>query len=55
MDANNKAFSDFITAAGVLAETSKVIMDALLNAGFSKDDALYLTGKYVSTIIPRTK
>lgn len=41
---NSSEFENFVNALGVMAETLKVFYDGLIKQGFTKQEAIYLTG-----------
>ena len=41
---NSSELENFVNALGAMAETLKVFHDRLINQGFTKQEAIYLTG-----------
>ena len=42
---------DILNSIGAMSEMLDVFYNQLLDRGFNKDDALYLTGEFLKTII----
>lgn len=50
-----KSVQDFINGIGVIAETTKLHYDALLKVGFTRQNALYLTGEFMKIMVKTGK